>query len=54
MNVDHIVYSIRKDNCCPPSSYREVNEKTIIAETEEKAVAQLAGNDIKIKSIKLQ
>jgi len=54
MNVYHIVYSIRKDQCCPPSSYREVNETTVMAENEVLAVAKLTGNEIEIKQIKLE
>ena len=54
MNVYHIVYSIKKEQCCPPSSYREVNEATIMAENEVLAVAKLTGNEIEIKSIKLE
>ena len=53
MNAYHIVYSERKDQCCPPSSYREVNERTVLAENEALAVAQLTGNEIEIKQIKL-
>jgi hypothetical protein len=53
MNAYHIVYSVRKDQCCPPSSYREVNERIVLAENEALAVAQLTGNDIEIKNIEL-
>ena len=51
MNVYLIIYSERKDQCCPPSSYRQVNERVILAENESEAVAQLSGEDIEIKSI---
>jgi len=51
MNVYLIIYSERKDQCCPPSSYRQVNERVILAENEPLAVAQLSGEDIEIKSI---
>ena len=54
MNVYKITYSIKKEQCCPPSSYREVNERIIMAENEVLAVAQLKGNEIEIKSIKLE
>jgi len=54
MNVYRITYSIKKEQCCPPSSYREVHESTIMAENEVLAVAQLKGNEIEIKSIKLE
>ena len=53
MNAYHITYSERKDQCCPPSSYRQINERTVLAENEALAVAQLKGNEIEIKSIKL-
>ena len=39
MNVYHIKYSIKKEQCCPPSSYREINEVTVMAENETLAVA---------------
>ena len=51
MHAYLIVYSERKDQCCPPSSYRQVNERVILAENEPMAVAQLTGEDIEIKSI---
>jgi len=54
MNVYHIVYSIKKTQCCPPSSYRQINEATIMAPTEVEAVAKLTGDEIEIKSIKLE
>ena len=54
MNVYHIVYSVKKSQCCPPSSYREVNETTIEAATEVEAVAKLTGDEIEIKSIELE
>tara|TARA_R100001163_G_C5027592_1_gene168748 strand:- start:418 stop:606 length:189 start_codon:yes stop_codon:yes gene_type:complete len=54
MNVYHIVYSIKKEQCCPPSSYREINEATVMAESEVLAVAKLTGDEIEIKSIKLE
>ena len=53
MNAYHIVYSIRKDHCCPPSSDREVNERIVLAENEVLAIAQLTGNEIEIKNIEL-
>ena len=54
MNVYRITYSIKKEQCCPPSSYREDHESTIMAENEVLAVAQLKGNEMEIKSIKLE
>ena len=51
MHAYLIVYSERKDQCCPPSSYRQVNEPVILAENEPLAVGQLSGEDIEIKSI---
>ena len=51
MHAYLIIYSERKDQCCPPSSYRQVNERVIIAENEPLAVAQLHGEGIEIKSI---
>ena len=51
MHAYLIIYSERKDQCCPPSSYRQVNERVIVAENESEAVAQLSGEDIEIKSI---
>jgi len=51
MNMYLIIYSERKDQCCPSSSYRQVNEKVISANSTEEAVAQLTGIDIEIKSI---
>lgn len=54
MNVYRIIYSERKDQCCPPSSYREINERTVEALTEKQAVEQLEGTEIEIKSIKLE
>jgi len=54
MNVYQIVYSVKKSQCCPPSSYREINEATITAEDETLAVAKLTGDEIEIKSIKLE
>ena len=54
MNVYHIKYSIKKEQCCPPSSYREINEVTVMAENETLAVAKLTGNELEIKSIKLE
>ena len=49
----HITYSVKKEQCCPPSSYREINEATIMAENEVLAIAQLTGNEIEIKNIEL-
>ena len=51
MNVYLIIYSEQKDQCCPPSSYRQVNEKTVLADSEQEAIAQLTGKNIEIKSI---
>ena len=51
MHAYLIVYSERKDQCCPPSSYRQINERVIVAENESEAIAQLKGTDIEIKSI---
>jgi hypothetical protein len=51
MNVYLVIYSEQKDHCCPPSSYRQINEKTVLAESEQEAIAQLTGNNIEIKSI---
>ena len=51
MNVYLIIYSEQKDQCCPPSSYRQVNEKTVFADSEQEAIAQLIGKNIEIKSI---
>ena len=54
MNEYHITYSERKDQCCPPSSYRQVNDVTIVAENELSALAQLTGIEIEIKQIRLR
>ena len=54
MNVYHITYSIKKTQCCPPSSYREINKATVMAENEVLAVAKLTGDEIEIKSIELE
>ena len=51
---ERVQNNIKKEQCCPPSSYREVHESTIMAENEVLAVAQLKGNEIEIKSIKLE
>ena len=48
-----IEYSERKDHCCPPSSYRQVNDIVLEAEDESSAVAQLTGIEIEIKQIRL-
>jgi hypothetical protein len=46
-----IKYSEQKDHCCPPSSYRQVNDIIIEAENKESAVAQLKGKNIEVKEI---
>ena len=46
-----IKYSEQKDYCCPPSSYRQVNDIIIEAENKESAVAQLKGKNIEVKEI---
>ena len=51
MNMYLIIYSERKDQCCPPSSYRQITEKTVLADSEQEAIAQLTGKNIEIKSI---
>lgn len=51
MHAYLIKYSERKDQCCPPSSYRQINERTVLAENEALAVAQLQGEEIEVKSI---
>jgi|TARA_R110000803_G_scaffold203419_1_gene268980 hypothetical protein len=48
-----ISYSERKDQCCPPSSYRQVNTVIVEAENETDAAAQLIGIEIELKQIKL-
>ena len=48
-----IEYSERKDQCCPPSSYRQVNDIVLEAEDESSAVAKLTGIEIEIKQIRL-
>mgnify|MGYP001306381114 FL=1 len=48
-----IEYSERKDQCCPPSSYRQVNDIVLEAADESSAVAQLTGIEIEIKQIRL-
>ena len=52
MHAYLITYSERKDQCCPPSSYRQINEKTVLAENEALAVASLQGTGIEVKQIK--
>jgi hypothetical protein len=54
MNEYHITFSERKDQCCPPSSYRQVNNVVIMAESEIEAIGKLTGNDIEIKKIELK
>ena len=51
MHAYLIIYSERKDQCCPPSSYRQVTERVILAENEALAVAQIKGEDIEIRDI---
>jgi hypothetical protein len=46
-----IKYSEQKDHCCPPSSYRQVNDIIVEAEDKESAVAQLKGKNIEVKEI---
>ena len=46
-----ISYSERKDQCCPPSSYRQVNTVIVEAVDQESAVAQLKGKNIEVKEI---
>jgi len=51
MHAYLIIYSERKDQCCPPSSYRQVNERVILAENESLAIAQIKGEEIEIRDI---
>jgi len=51
MHAYLIIYSERKDQCCPPSSYRQITERVIMAESEDLAVAQIQGEEIEIKDI---
>ena len=47
----HITYSERKDHCCPPSSYTQVNTITVQAATATAAIETLKGNDIEVRQI---
>ena len=53
MKEYQIIYSERKDQCCPPSSYRQVNTVTIEAATATAAIETLKGKEIEIKQIRL-
>ena len=52
MKECQIIYSERKDQCCPPSSYTQVNTVTVEAATADAAIETLKGNDIEVRQIK--
>ena len=52
MKEYQIIYSERKDQCCPPSSYTQVNTVTVEAATADAAIKTLKGNNIEVRQIK--
>jgi hypothetical protein len=51
MNEYQITYTERKDHCCPPSSYRQENIVTVLAENQDLAIKQITGNEIEVSKI---